>query len=122
MKRLFALGAAALLALGLYATASVVASAAPIDPTEAAVCPEGGKVEVLGEQTSVTVTAPEGMLITGYCVKADLAKQWDGPVFVTLEEPATTVTITHVSGKAISHYSVFYEPTSTPTPTPSPVS
>jgi hypothetical protein len=122
MKRLFALGAAVLLALGLYATASVMASAAPVAPTESGVCPEEGKVEVSGEQTSVTITAPEGMVITGYCVKAGSSKQGDGPSFVTLEEPATTVTITHVSGKAISHYSVFYGPTSTPTPTPSPVS
>ena len=76
-------------------------------------------MEVSGEQTSVTVTAPEGMVITGYCVKAGSAKQGDGPVFVTLDEPATTVTIMHPSGKAISHYTVFYGPTSSPSPTPS---
>lgn len=118
MKRLSALGAAVLLALGLYATASVMASAVPIAPAEAGVCPAEGEVEVSGEQTSVTVTAPAGMVITGYCVKAGSVRQGNGPVFVTLDEPATTVTITHVSGKAISHYSVFYEPTPTPTPTP----
>jgi hypothetical protein len=118
MKRLLALGAAALLALGLYATASVAASATPTGSSDPAVCPVEGKVEVSGEQTSVTVTAPAGMVITGYCVKAGSVKQGDGPVYVLLDEPATTVTITHVSGKAISHYTVYYEPTYEPTPTP----
>jgi hypothetical protein len=56
--------------------------------------------------------------MTGYCVKAGSAKQGDGPMYVTLDDPATTVTIAYVSGKAVSHYSVFYEPTPTPTPTP----
>jgi hypothetical protein len=118
MKRLAALGAAVLLALGLYATASAMASAAPIAPADAGVCPAEGKVEVSGEQTSVTVTAPEGMVIIGYCVKAGSANQGNGAMFVMLDEPATTVTITHESGKAISHYTVFYEPAPTPTPTP----
>jgi hypothetical protein len=114
MKRLLALGAAALLALGLHASASVAASATPTGPSDPGVCPAEGKVEVPGEQASVTITAPAGMVITGYCVKAGSAKQGDGPMYVTLDEPATTVTITHVSGKAISHYSVIYEPTPTP--------
>jgi len=119
MKRLFALGAAALLALGLYATVSTVASASPAQTAETGVCPADGKVEVSGEQTSVSVTAPDGMVITGYCVKAGSAKQGDGPVYVTLDEPATTVTIEHPSGKAISHYTVFYAPAPSPSPSPS---
>lgn len=120
MKRLLALGAAALLALGLYASASAVASATPTGQSDPGVCPVEGKVEVPGEQTSITITAPAGMIITEYCVKAGSAKRGDGPMYVTPDEPATTVTITHVSGKAISHYSVFYEPMSTPSPTPTP--
>lgn len=88
----------------------------PVTTAESRVCSAEGKVEVSGEQTSVTVTAPEGMVITGYCVKAGSKNQGNGPVVVTLDEPATTVTITHPSGKAISHYTVFYGPTPSPTP------
>lgn len=61
-----------------------------------------------GDFDSITVTAPEGKLITGYCVKAGSVRQGLGPEYVTLDEPAESVTITHSSGKDISHYIVFY--------------
>jgi hypothetical protein len=121
MKRIYALGAAALLALGLYATASAVASAsAPVVAAVGDVCPEDGKVEVDGNHTSIVVTAPEGMVITGYCVKAGSGQQEEGPEYVNFDPPVTEVTITHSSGKDISHYTVFYAPAPTPTPTPTP--
>ena len=118
MKTISALGAAALLALGLYGSASAVAIGAPVAAeVEEQVCP-GDKIDVVGNQPSVTVTAPEGMVIVGYCVKAGSAQQGDGPEFVVVDPPATEVTITHSTGKDVSHYSVTYAPAPTPTPTP----
>jgi LPXTG-motif cell wall-anchored protein len=68
-----------------------------------------GKIEVEGSATSVAVTAPEGQLIVGYCVKAGSVKNGLGPRYVELEEPVTSVTLTYeVDGKArdISHYAL----------------
>jgi hypothetical protein len=117
MKRIYALAAAALLALGLYATASAVASAAPVATGEEQVC-AGDKVELSGEDESVVVTAPEGFLIAGYCVKAGSDNQGDGPVDVVVDPPMAKVTITHPSGKGISHYVLVLVPVPEPTPTP----
>ena len=72
MRRIYALGAAALLGLGLYGTASAMASPVATSPlaTEVEpVCP-GDKIDVEGNQTSVHVVAPDGMVIVKYCVKA----------------------------------------------------
>lgn len=73
---------------------------------------------------SVTVYAPENTVIVGYCVKAGSAKQGDGPVYVHLDPGVSVVTITHPSGKDISHYTIIKEmkpsPTPSPTPTPDP--
>lgn len=57
---------------------------------------------------SITVTAPDGQLISGYCVKAGSLNQGNGPVYITVNPPLPTVTITHPSGKDISHYTVTY--------------
>lgn len=83
------------------------------------VCPEldSGKVDVSGEVHEITVTAPEGQLIGVYCVKAGSAKQGDGPVTVAIDPGVTELTITHPSGKAISHYSLGY---TDPEPEPEP--
>jgi hypothetical protein len=84
------------------------------------VCPplSSGKIDVSGEQTSITITAPSGYLISGYCVKAGSDQGGTGgPVFVTVDPPMQSVTITYPGGKAISHYSVTYVPVSTPTTT-----
>jgi len=87
------------------------------------VCPPGdsGKIDVPGDQLSVTVTAPTGYLINGYCVKAGSVQGGTGgPVFVVVDPPTKSVTITYPSGKAISHYSVTYVPVTPPsTPPPS---
>lgn len=66
---------------------------------------DSGKIDVSGDVASITITAPEGQLIDGYCTKAGSAKQGNGPVYVTLDPPVAEVTITHPSGKDISHYS-----------------
>ncbi|UUZ59181.1 hypothetical protein [Nocardioides sp. B-3] len=52
-------------------------------------------------------------------MKAGSAQQGNGPVNVVVDPPAASVTITHPSGKDISHYTVTLVPTPTPTPTPS---
>src|SRR5215207_4926300 len=71
------------------------------------VCPPGdsGKIDVPGDQLSVTVTAPAGYLISSYCVKAGSDQGGTGgPVTVVVNPPTKTVTITYTGGKAVSHY------------------
>jgi hypothetical protein len=78
---------------------------------------DSGKIDVSGDQTSITVTAPAGYLIDQYCVKAGSVQGGTGgPVYVEVNPPQKSVTITYPSGKAISHYSVSYVPV-TPPPT-----
>jgi hypothetical protein len=120
------LGASALLVAGLMASPAA-AFAAPIAGAPLAItgngngqetCPEDGKEELDGqEQHSVEVIAPDGMVITGYCVKAGADKSGAGVERVEFAEPVTSVIIEPESGKAISHYTVFYAPAPTePTP------
>lgn len=127
MRKMTVLGASALLVAGLM-TAPAAAFAAPIAGApvaatpggEGKVCPEEGKVPGSGQETSVTVVAPDGMVIVGYCVKAGSYQQGDGPETVDLAQPVTEITFSHSSGKAISHYTVFYAAAPTQTPSPSP--
>ncbi len=111
MIAVFGLGSAA-----AFAATSDKPPSSPGQDANDQVCPDGdtGKIDVSGSQASVTVTAPEGKLISGYCVKAGSANQGDGPVLVTVNPPQATVTITHPSGKDISHYSVTYVVEETP--------
>ena len=69
-------------------------------------CPKGGKIDVAGSVKSITVTAPEGKLIAGYCVKAGSAGQGDGPESFLLQPPVVEITFGHSSGKDISHYTI----------------
>jgi hypothetical protein len=55
---------------------------------------------------SFTYTAPEGKLIAWWCAKAGSANQGDGPESHTVNPPAESVTISHSSGKDLSHFSV----------------
>lgn len=127
MRKMTVLGASALLIAGLMGSPAV-AFAAPIagapvaitgGDSDGATCPKDGKVDVEGEQVTLEVTAEPGYLITGYCVKAGSDKQGDGPVDVVVDPPAATVTISHPSGKAISHYTLVTIKAE-PTPEPSP--
>ncbi|HEU4998247.1 MAG TPA: hypothetical protein VFT68_04825 [Lapillicoccus sp.] len=79
---------------------------------------DSGKIDVPGDQTSVTVTAPAGYLIDQYCVKAGSVQNGNGPVYVTVNPPQKTVTISYPGGKAVSHYSVSYVPVTPPTTPP----
>ena len=69
-------------------------------------CPKDGKIDVVGSVKSITVTAPEGKLIAGYCVKAGSAGQGDGPESFVLQPPVEEITFGHSSGKDISHYTI----------------
>ncbi|MFD5278151.1 hypothetical protein ACFWIX_11415 [Pseudarthrobacter sp. NPDC058362] len=97
MKKLLAAGAVA--AMVLLGGAAAPAMAVPD------VCDGGdsGKIDVSGDPESVTVYAPDGKVITAYCVKAG---QLTEVVYVS---PVTVLTITPTNGKDISHYSVWYD-------------
>ena len=114
MKKLMMI-AAMIAAFGFGGAAAVAASgdkppSTPGHGSNDQVCPAGdsGKIDVSGSQASITVTAPDGKLISGYCVKAGSANQGLGPEFYTVSPPAKSVTITHSSGKDISHYSLTF--------------
>lgn len=101
---------AAVAALGLLAGGSVVTATSASAGQEVCSGYDSGKIDTAGDPKSVTVTAPEGKLISGYCVKAgsDVSVP-DGAVqFITVDPPQKTVTITHPSGKAVSHYALQY--------------
>ena len=74
-----------------------------------------GKINTSGDPLSVTVSAPAGNVITKYCVKAGSATQGYGPEYYNVVPPQSSVTIAHSSGKAVSHYSYWYEPITTTT-------
>ena len=80
---------------------------------------DGGKIDTVGDPATVEVTAPEGMLISGYCVKAGTEK-----FFIPVVPPQKTVIVDHPVKDSVSHYSLTYTPaptpTTSPTPTPSP--
>jgi hypothetical protein len=78
----------------------------------------GTKVDVVGDHATVEVSAPDGFLISGYCVKAGSARQGDGPELVVVDPPAATVTISHSSGKDVSHYTIDVVPVPTTTTEP----
>ena len=69
---------------------------------------------------SLTVTAPAGFEITGYCVKAGSVNNGDGPEVTTLTTPTSSVTISHSSGKDISHYVIYVAPVPPPADVPAP--
>jgi hypothetical protein len=123
MKKILMLGAMiAVFGLGTAAALAATSDKPPSPPGQSGneqVCPEGnsGKIDVSGNNASITVTAPEGMLISGYCVKAGSANEELGPEFHTVDPPAETVTITHSSGKDISHYSLTFVAETPPTET-----
>ncbi|GHH75944.1 LPXTG cell wall anchor domain-containing protein [Promicromonospora soli] len=135
MRKMTVLGATALLIAGLVGSPAAAFAApiagAPVSTTgdyvstdsiagsSESTCPKDGKVDVDGEQASLVVTAEPGYLITGYCVKAGSDKQGNGPENYVVDPPAAEVTITHSSGKAISHYTLITVETE-PTPSPSP--
>lgn len=132
MRKMTVLGASALLIAGLVAAPAAAFAAPVLTDTEeylggVQVCEDydSGKKEAIGDPMEVPVTAPAGKLISGYCVKAGSEQQGEGEggaYFVTLDEPAESVTITYPwgGGRAVSHYALVYtDATTEPTPEPS---
>lgn len=84
---------------------------------------DSGKFDTVGDPATVTVQAPEGFLIDGYCVKAGTTKEWHD-----VTPAASEVTVDHSVKDSVSHYSLRYvalptpteEPTGDPEPTPVP--
>lgn len=115
MKRIVLLSAL------FYAVIGVLAAAPALATNTGQVCPAGdsGKINVSGNHKTLILSAPEGKLIDGYCVKAGSVQQGNGPEFHAVNPPAAVVTIAHSSGKDISHYSLTYTevPPSTTTTT-----
>lgn len=97
-----------ILALFLITTGSICLLGAPSGANDNPQVCSGTHITPVGNQTSITVTAPDDQLISAYCVKAGSLKQGNGPVYVIVDPPAKTVTITHPSGKDISHYTVTF--------------
>lgn len=89
---------------------TTTASAVPDKPPTDQVCValDSGKIDVAGNHETLELTAPAGMLIDQYCVKAGSIEQGNGPEYVDVVPPQETVTISHSSGKDISHYSLSY--------------
>jgi len=108
-----------LMAGGLAVT--LLATPVLAQPTDQICAPmDSGKIDVTVETTEITLTAPEGTLIDSYCVKAGSAEQGLGAEYYVLDPAVATVTITHSSGKDISHYAyglVDVEETTTTTTT-----
>jgi hypothetical protein len=128
-RKTLALAAAGLLAVGAGMTMVATGGTAVADASNDIrlaqtdqVCDglDSGKVDTTGNPPTVTVEAPEGMLIDAYCVKAGSTSAGDGPVYVTVDPPVKSITLGHPSGKDVSHYSVSYAPVSSPTPTEEP--
>lgn len=117
LARGFAVGAAIGLAFGAVFWIGGSASASTPDVCAAL---DSGKVDTTGDPSSVTVTAPAGSLIAGYCVKAGSRKSGAGTEYVELEEPVAELVIAHSSGKAVSHYSLDYVPVVEPSPSETP--
>jgi hypothetical protein len=72
---------------------------------------DSGKIDI-DEDVNVavlTIYAEPGQVITRYCVKAGSIKQGDGPEYVDVIPPASSVEISHSSEKDISHYSFEFE-------------
>lgn len=102
--------------VGLVVSGALMVNAASADPGPQ-VCSQPHRFDATGP--SHTYTAPDGMLVSGYCVKAGSVQQGNGPEYTVVDPPAKTVTIAHSSGKDISHYSVTLVPEETePTDTP----
>src|SRR5215204_3654672 len=119
MKTKLVVSAAAVLIGGasLLFASPAFADDEPTDTTSAAavveqVCDEltSGKINVDEPNVyEITITAPAGNLITGYCVKAGSVNNENGPVYVELDEPVASVTFKYKDGtKEISHYSYSY--------------
>ena len=105
----------AVLALGVPIVSIQAGSGSPNEQ----VCPNfsTGQIEA-NDAPSVTYTAPEGQLITAYCVKAASENQGDGPVIVQVNPPRSSITFSYPDRDAVAHYSIQLTSVSTTTAAP----
>jgi hypothetical protein len=95
-------GAGRLVALLLMLpTLAVLGAQASPAAATSELCEGDVKVEVQGETNTITYTAPDGYLVSSWCVKSGTEAEVHD-----VDPPAKTITIAHSSGKGISHYSV----------------
>lgn len=98
------------------------------------VCPDMDepRTNTTGDPETIELVAPEGKLISAYCLKSGSDNADLGPKIVELDVPVDRLTVAYPTGgtcKAISHYAVTYvdagvvasTPPSTPAETPEPV-
>ncbi|MCK5928193.1 MAG: hypothetical protein KAG80_08365, partial [Nocardioides sp.] len=93
--------------------ASLVAGATAAEATPVGNCPDHRPVP--GNADSLTVTAPAGQVITGYCVKSAGLKGTKGaPETVVLATPVTSIVLRHTDGGNLTHYSLVLKPATVP--------
>ncbi len=104
MKKNRFLAALATLAIALGVSVVALPLAAAADQP-GFICEEldSGKIDTTGDPATVTVTAPAGFLIDGYCVKAGTTKH-----FIAVDPPAAVVVVDHPIKDSVSHYSLSY--------------
>ncbi|WP_136706570.1 hypothetical protein [Agromyces sp. H66] len=119
---MLAAGAAVFAAAPAYAEDSVLVPIPLPDGFSDQKCEEldSGKSEEGGLGETEDISAPAGQVITMVCVKAGDENSDAGVEYYMVEPPTNTVTITHSTGKDISHYSFSYEPEPTTPPTTPP--
>jgi len=95
--------AATIVALSFLFAGVGVTAASATQPDFICEAYDSGKIDTTGDPATVEVTAPEGMLISGYCVKAGIEK-----VFVVVDPPQKTVIVDHPTKDSVSHYALQY--------------
>jgi hypothetical protein len=104
------------LTVGLVAALATIGATGTVGAGVDQVCPDLDTGKLPGNnQTSITITAPEGKVIVQVCVKAGSTQQGDGPEITNFNPGVTQTTISHTSGKEISHYSVKFADAPPPT-------
>jgi hypothetical protein len=108
----------ATIAIVTLATVGAIGAAGIVGAGVDQVCPDLDTGHLTPDDpnaTSVTITAPEGQVIVQVCSKAGSAEQGLGPEFFNFDPGVTTITLSHSSGKEISHFSVKFAPAPPPT-------
>jgi hypothetical protein len=117
---------AVLVCLAGALTALTIATPLSSGGTNEQVCPDmDGKFESSGSGTgfsvsigggTATITVEAGYALVAYCVKAGSANQGNGPeIHATNVVGPGSITVSHSSGKDVSHVSVDVEPSGTTT-------
>ncbi len=95
--------AVAVVAMGFFIAGIGVTAASADQPDFICDAYDSGKINTTGDPATVEVTAPEGKLISGYCVKAGTEK-----FFVEVDPPQKTVVVDHPTKDSVSHYALQY--------------